>query len=313
MAGVALPPKNETDPKTPYVVGGDNTQYFTENPEDQRAWMDNLHNLLKREIESAAVAAGHDKTYGTMTLERYWSSFIQQADKEIFQGQPTTSLGHLTWMDQVSVAGGATGQISSPQDYLSGTGWQKLVGYARLWYQQKAPELTPTWETSIGSTSPGGGGGGSPMDLRSQFDVSQLAARAQDLYRGLLIDDLKDPRELARRYVDTIVAQGGTKKLDYDTFVKDSIRKTGRYAAIYGLKPPGMTEEQFLQPYYQSAQQVMGASPDTANVAIGGAMFGASSSAFQSRLQRTDANTSSAPFINSLEARMSDLKKVFKE
>jgi hypothetical protein len=108
-----------------------------------------------------------------------------------------------------------------------------------------------------------------------------------------------------------MVEHMGKKKIDFDTFIRNKARETARYASIYRSKPDALTEEQFLQPYYQSALQIV--RPDNADeVAIGGAQFGSDASTFAARLRRTDESTSSSNFINELEQRMTGLNNLFK-
>ncbi|NIV28236.1 MAG: hypothetical protein GWN58_01620, partial [Anaerolineae bacterium] len=74
-------------------------------------------------------------------------------------------------------------------------------------------------------------------------------------------------------------------------------------------KPESMSEEQYLAPYFQSAMQVV--RPEQADeIAIQGAQFGASSSAFAARLQRE--NVSAAPFMQDLQRRLTDINEVFR-
>jgi hypothetical protein len=280
------------------------------------SWIDNLHAILKTELEASAQAIGETKQYGDQLLDSQWSAFLQQADKELFQRQPSamSTIGSLVFRP-----------TDAPQDwYMKGKGFQALTNYARLYFQAQAPELRPAWETILGNqkalTPPSGGGGsgggavGGSLEgqIRSSFDVSQLAAEAQNLYRGLMFDDLQDPRALAREYIDKIVATGGAQKYDFDTFVTDKIMESPRAAALYSNKPLGMSPQDYMQPYLQSAQAVLGGTQEAVDTAVAGARLGASSSAFQARLARTDANTGSAPFINQLGARLNDLKGVFK-
>ncbi len=129
--------------------------------------------------------------------------------------------------------------------------------------------------------------------------------------RALVLEDHKDPRKVARQYVDAVVKGKGEKKIDFATFVETRIEKTARYKSIYRNKPEHLSAGQYISPYLQSAQQ-FAAPADAADIAIGGAQFGASAEQFRSRLQREDSFTGSAPFIQNLEGRMQDLNNVLK-
>jgi len=298
---------DSTSTDSEYVLGGNNVDFLT-GEADPTAWMDNLAAIMLREIRASADAIGESKEYANQVFESQWGPLLQRIDRELIQGRATSSLGR-------TALSGLEG--SYPVEYwMTGSGFNRITDFARAVVQSNNSELAGAWETGTGSTtrSSGGGGGRLPTEseIRAQFDLDQLAAAAQNRWRGTLLDEMKDPRGLAREYVDAIVAGKGQQKIDFDTFVDKRIEGTSRFASIYRNKPKSMSNAQFLQPYFQSAQQVLGASDEAASVAIGGAQFGASGQAFQARLDRTDAATSGAPFINNLEARMTDLRKVFR-
>lgn len=196
--------------------------------------------------------------------------------------------------------------------YTTPDGIDALVDQAWDVYRVQWPEIGARARPTVSS---GGGGGGSsaptPGEIRNQFDLDQLADQVSSIWRTLVLEDAPDPRGLASEYVEAIVATGGEKALDFATFVKNRARQTLRYQSIYAEKPEAMSEEAFLQPYFNSAQQVL-RPVNAAGVAVGGAQFGASAGAFADRLRRSNEHRTSSNFINELQGRLENLNEVFK-
>lgn len=272
---------------------------------DAYGWAEPVKSAIYRELTTAAAAAGIDPNQANTMFSSMIGTLLIDANSELLMGKPHSALGR------------AAGGGKRPPNYWTGTqeGYEGLLDYSRSWAQRYYKNLAPYWQAGIGdSSASSGSGSGLPTDaeVRQAFDLNKLASDAQNIYRGLVLDELKDPMAWARQYVDTVVASHGQQKLDFQTFIEGKTKQTGRYASIYKNKPDSMTPQQFLQPYMQSAQQVLGGSKEAAPIAIAGAQFGASQPAFQARLNRTDAVTGSAPFINSLESRMREVSKVFR-
>jgi hypothetical protein len=164
---------------------------------------------------------------------------------------------------------------------------------------------------SSGSGRSGGGGGAAgptAEDIRNMFDEDQLTQQATDMWRAGLVAEPTHARDIAQAYINAVVDSRGEKKIDFQTFVEKRIKADPRHDLLYGHKPEGMTDLQYIQPFVQSAMAVMGGgSGDTSavsDVVAGGAALGASSDAFRGRLARTDENKNTAGFTNDLEARM---------
>lgn len=149
------------------------------------------------------------------------------------------------------------------------------------------------------------------QEIRNRFDIDQLAEQAQMIWRGKLLDDMVDPQKMARAFVEAIVATRGEKVIDFATYVEKRARNTARYASIYRDKPEGQSDEQFLQPYFQAAQQVLRPG-NAAGTAIYGAQFGASAGQFGEMLAQSNEVKTSAPYIQELSSRMEALRSVFK-
>ena len=300
--GVSLGNADVDDPKADDApeTFGEMLQSTTE----PTAWVDALNSQMYAELRAVGDVVGETKYVMDAFLENNWSALLEDLEGQFFS---QTMMG----MD---------GQPIDPNVFLTTVpGFNAVVRNARGFLRSKWSAITEVWQgIESGSTSGSGGGSGARKfpteeEIRQQFDVDQLALSAQNTWRGLLLDENADPRALAREYVDAVVATKGQQKLDFNTFVINRAKNSARYGAIYKNKPASMTEGQFISPYLQAAQQVVGSTDEATELGMKGAMFGASSPAFQARLQRTDAVTQSAPFITGMENRLTDLRKVFRE
>ncbi len=153
-----------------------------------------------------------------------------------------------------------------------------------------------------------GSRGPTAQEIRNMVDVDQLTDAANTIWQGWLVEDAPEARKLAKAYVDEVVRTKGENEIDFQTFITNKIKKTNRYGLIYQNKPDGVSEQQYLQPYVQSARQIMGGGQgqETAvsDVAVGGAALGASGDAFGARLNRTAGVQNSAGYISGLEDRV---------
>lgn len=185
-----------------------------------------------------------------------------------------------------------------------------MIDFARNWFSGALGIV-------LTATGPGGGRGSSgprgptAEDIRNQFDIKQLAEQVNILNRALVLEDYNNPVALAREYVDLVVSTLGKVNTDFETFVRERIEKTSRFKSIYRTKPEAVSAEQYLAPFFNAA---MGLAPpdEAAELAIGGAQFGATAEQFTQRLKRTDAVTGSSAFINGLETRLTSLNSIFK-
>jgi hypothetical protein len=199
--------------------------------------------------------------------------------------------------------------VRNPNYYkTTSSGLNEMIDFARNWFGGNAGiQLAP----ARGPRGPSGPKKPTAQEIRNQFDIAQLTDEVNKMNQALVLEEHGDAKGLARKYVDAVVSTGGEKQIDFSTFVRSSIEKTSRFKSIYRNKPEHLSAEQHMAPYLQQASGF--AAPDkAAEIAIGGAQFGASAQQFQERLKRTESFTSSAPFINSLEGRMSELNSIFK-
>ncbi len=176
---------------------------------------------------------------------------------------------------------------------------------------QMGVPLSSVPRDSGGGSGRRGASGPTAQDIRNQFDIEELSSSVNDMSRMLVFEPHRGAKALAREYVELIVKGKGEVNVDFETFIRADIAKTARFKSIYRNKPEALKAEQYMAPFFQAARSV--ARPDeAADLAIGGAQFGADPASFSQRLARTDAVTGSAPFINNLEARLGDLNEIFK-
>jgi hypothetical protein len=130
-----------------------------------------------------------------------------------------------------------------------------------------------------------------------------------DMARGLILDDLPNARNIAKSFVELIVANPEQNR-DFETYVRSRILETPRAKTIYARKPESISHEQFLQPYVQAFMQQAGPGfgDQLAETAIGGARLHASPQAYQARLDKTRQVQSGAPFLQNLRDHLLGLK-----
>ncbi len=312
---IALQNQEDTDPV--FDPTGENNDEFFDSISDTGTFFDNLGSAVLSDLASAGAAAGHSRYSVAQTFSsrwnnngvlRYLNGFLTRAEEQ-----------KKNWQDAVRLSGGrlsfgdGTGMQRLGGEYFLKTveGFNQLKEAAVQWYSNVLP-----FNAGGGSFRGGGGGGGrrslTPDEIKKQFDLDELAERATEIWRGILLTDDFDARGMARAYVDAVIAGKGEQRIDFDTFIRNKARETDRHASIYkNFKPGALSEEQYLQPFYAAAQQVL-RPENAADVAIGGAQFGADSATFGARLRRSEEATSSAPFIGELETRLTDLNNLFK-
>lgn len=102
------------------------------------------------------------------------------------------------------------------------------------------------------STGTGSGGG-----RTLEFDRNQLVAQVTDLYNNWMLDPNLAPPALVGSIVDSYIREakafwsGKGAQLDFDTYVRESLRKQPRWANIYKYKTPQQSEEEFLASFQQ--------------------------------------------------------------
>jgi hypothetical protein len=304
--------------KRGFIYGSENTGYIDqETGETGRvggtSLFTNINTQLVAEMKAAAKKMGENPGFFEQVFERYNNQFWKDANRDVLKYYADAGMA-----ERRNVSG------RTPPDQSAETNaeaYERLVAYGRWWYSSKVPGLADVWAGSSGDDGSGSGRGRSGSgsgatgpteeDIRNQFDIAQLATRADDLWRTYLLTDSKDPRAMAKAYVDAVVANPEAK-LDYDTFVTQNyIEKDPRFASIMVSKPAHEKADEYIQRYLAMASAVLRpANADEA--AIGGAQFGADAAAFEQRLQRSNEFRTSSQFMQSLEGRMRSIKEVLR-
>jgi hypothetical protein len=163
---------------------------------------------------------------------------------------------------------------------------------------------------SSGSRKPTAG------EIRAQFDEAELTDAVTGMGQAYLVEELDDAGVWAKAYIEEHVRTGGEKKIDFETFVKDRMKKTARWQMIYRNKPQGVDELEYMKPYTQAALSAMGGASGNVShvsgVVAGGAALGSSEAAFMSRLKRTDQVRNSSGFISGLEDRLQNVSGILR-
>jgi hypothetical protein len=296
---------------------GDNTEFFQENEDDSANLLQWTRESILNRMEVVFANNGFSQDQARAFFFGLWNSqnvspvidsILRNAenDRRAFQD------GNARFLPDEDRNVGGTQQFGTRYYQETLEGFNDFVSQVWDWYAKKASIDIGEWNSSgaIPRGRGNGRGSASPADIRKQFDITELANGATTLWQGLLLEEPKNARAMAEAYVDAVVAEKGEQRIDFATFITEQARKTARYASIYRNKPESMGESQFLNPFVAAAQQV--ARPDNvADLAIGGAQFGADASTFGARLRRTEEFTSSSNFINEFEGRLRDLNNLF--
>lgn len=264
------------------------------------SWQEMVASRLPKDVGAWAKSIGEDPIFITTALNKQMPNLLFQLNKQI---------GRYSQTGAGTIRSG-TAQFS-PAWFKSPDGLEFIYNMALDWVAAQDQRFA-----GIGSGTGGGGGRGggsrgpSPEDIRAQFDLDQLSQRANDIWFSNVLDEAPDPRGMARSYVDMIV-KNPNQKVDFDTFIRKQVESTSRYKTMYKRKPPGMDAAQFIQPLFQMAQSAVGAE-GASDLAVGAAQFGGDPNAFRERLGRTDEVRNSAPFMQSMENRMTEVSSVLK-
>jgi hypothetical protein len=146
---------------------------------------------------------------------------------------------------------------------------------------------------------------GNPEDL---YDKNQLRNTATGLVSRILLDDNPNfVNKVTQDYTDYLIANP-TSKVDFNTYVYNAIKNTGRYKSIYKNKPEGITEDQYISIYNNAASV---ASPaDQEGLVAAQAMAGGTAETTQRVAQFTESGTRSNAFINGIEQSAQNLSRL---
>lgn len=176
--------------------------------------------------------------------------------------------GSLTYMNNELSTGPYPIDVANAWHSISNQGANRDLGLADI---MALPGGLPrydraTFDAIIQTPSTTGGDGyGSEGSGSISFDRDEIIAGVNTAWQTLLMDLPGDPGAIADRYIAqaTSFYGGGTGgQLDFGTWIRNQIRETSRYAALYRRKPEGMAEEDFLGAYQSTARQ-FGLRPET--------------------------------------------------
>jgi len=275
---------------------------------DQFDWAQIVTSHVGSSLAQWEKNTGQPKGMGAHVFKQHAGDLFNNLQTDLFEAN-TGSRSFFNEINDVTSEQMQQMDVRAKEYYTTTSeGVNKMIDYALNWFGGAAGIALP-------KITGGGGGGGrrgpTAQDIRNQFDIEELANAVDDMSRSLVFEPHKNSKALAREYVEAIVKSKGEKKPDFATYVEGKIENTSRFKAIYKNKPASVSARQYIAPYFQQASSV--ARPgDAADVAIGGAQFGATAEQFRSRLAREDSVTGSAPFISNLEGRLGELNSIFK-
>lgn len=273
------------------------------------AWPKNLKNQLVSDLKAVFKELGLGSAYSATNLVETVMPEIETLVHETLNLPPTYQPTPGTALAEGALAhefGVQPDELLDPSTFKAMT----QIGYSVL--MREMPAIAgglgqPPGKARTGTTT--------RKLSAADFDIDALAQDATRMWRGLLLEEPRNPRDLARAYVDRRLSNP-LQALDYESFVRNHLKTQPRWGTLYGIKPEGMTEEQYIAPYLSQAQATLGGGFGKKGAVTGtaalGAGLGASGQSFQALLSRQDAVTGSTPFINKLGQRMQELKGILR-
>ena len=164
------------------------------------------------------------------------------------------------------------------------------------WTRDEFMSVIGSLGSARGGGSGGGGGGGGRTPVA--WDRDDLIEQANDRWRGLMLEDPgADIEKLVDDYINKAnsfwMSEGG--RLEFDTFIVNKARDTGRYKQLYSRLPQHMTEEEYIAGFRQTAERFGLNQSATRRETVAGAQAGVGLAGFSDRVSRTrearNANT----------------------
>ena len=144
-----------------------------------------------------------------------------------------------------------------------------------------------------------------------QYDRNQLKNTATGMVTQLLLDDNPNfVNKVTADYVDYRIANPGAK-VEFNSYVFNAIKNTGRYKMIYKNKPLGMTEQQYISNYTNATQ--MAAPSEQQELVTAQAAAGGTAETAQVAAMFGETGSRSNQFINSVEKSAESLAKLFRK
>ncbi len=285
---------------------------------DPRDWQDTVMSYVGNAVSHYANNNGYDDIWFNTQFRNYGQGMMEYIEGSLLAGAdnllPKGPIGGML-RAALNVSGAGENPASMGRDYYMNTeqGVNQMIDMA-LQYFGNAAGIELARAPASGGRGRGRSGPKKPTaeEIRRQFDIDELSNAVNGMNQTLVLEEHANPKGLAREYVEAIVKTGGETKIDFETYVRTRIEKTGRYKSIYRNKPEALTAEAYMAPYIGASTQVVGGGDEAAEVAIGGAQFGSTAEQFGERLKRTEAVTGSSNFISGMENRLEDLNSIFK-
>lgn len=276
------------------------SQATTQAGVDDFAWATNLFTDLSTRFAVISDSYGISRYPLQNMLEGHYGAFLNFLDERVFR--PAEAWQGVGLSQSISGAGMNMTPANRYEYFTkSSPGYNYLLALAQTYFGRLDNRIMDGFNLSTG------GGRGSGLSAAS-FDIEELTQGAQNIWRGLLLEENPNIRSIAQAYIDQAVASPD-QRLDFTAYVRRRALDTARAKNIYRNKPPGMGEEEYIMQYYQAAMQISGPHGAEA-LAIGGAQMQADPYAFAARLQRTPEYQSSSTFINGIEERLRELSGV---
>lgn len=286
-------------------------------------WQSDLRTEMRQQLRILGQKIGLQDFVLASAIDDDWSTLMIQLQPYYIDNEE-----YQEWFYNEN-AGSMPGMPNHLQQYNNPTfngrinvyhpiGRQMLFDVAMQWASNRYG--LPAWQSASASGSGSGRRGSgsrlpSPDEIRKQFDMDELTDSVVGMGRAYLVEELENAADIAKAYVDEVVAVRAQQEIDFETFVKKRLKKNPRWQMLYRNKPEGVDEMSYLQPYVQAAMTAMGGGDDVSNVSgvvAGGAALGATPDSFAQRLAREDKVQSQAGFINALEQRVAGINQIFR-
>jgi hypothetical protein len=155
------------------------------------------------------------------------------------------------------------------------------------WTRDEFVSIMTNMGPAHGPSGPSGSGAAGRTTI--PFDRADLIEQASDRWRGLMLEEGDNIEGIVDAYIDASNAFwiGEAGRLDFDTFLVNKARETGRYKQLYSRLPSHQTEEEYIAGFRQTSER-FGLNPTvTRRETVAGAEAGVGLAGFSDRVSRT--------------------------